>query len=91
MDLKLFLTTFLTIFLAEIGDKTQFAAMAAAAQAKSLIPVWLGVVFGLALAGTVGVFAGRMLSEWLNPQVLKYVAAGAFFVMGGLILINSKP
>ena len=90
MEFKLFLTTFLTIFIAEIGDKTQFAAMAAAAQSKSLIPVWLGVVLGLALAGTIGVFAGRILAEWLNPQVMRYAAAAAFFVMGGWILWQGK-
>ena len=90
MDFKLFLTTFITIFVAEIGDKTQFAAMAAGSQAKSLIPVWLGVILGLGLAGTIGVFAGRLLSEWLNPQIMRYVAAGAFFVMGSLILWQGK-
>ncbi len=90
MDFKLFFTTFVTVFLAELGDKTQFAAVAAAAQAKSLIPVWLGVVCALGLAGTIGVLAGRLLSEWLNPQILRYVAAGAFFLMGGFILFQGR-
>ena len=41
MDWKVFSATFLTIFIAEIGDKTQFAAVAAASQAKSTISVLL--------------------------------------------------
>ncbi len=88
MDWKLFASTFLTIFVAEIGDKTQFAALAVASQAKSIIPVWLGVVLGLAVAGTLGVVFGKYLSTYINPNIMRYMASAAFFIMGTLILLR---
>ncbi len=56
MDWKPFITTFATIFLAELGDKTQFAAVAAAAKSESTWEVLLAVVLALSVAGTVGVW-----------------------------------
>lgn len=88
MDWKIFASTFITIFVAEIGDKTQFAALAVASQAKSIIPVWLGVVLGLAVAGTMGVVFGKFLSAYINPNVMRYLASAAFFIMGALILFR---
>jgi hypothetical protein len=52
---QLFFTTFVTIFLAELGDKTQFAAVAAASQSDSTREVLLAVVLALSFAGTVSV------------------------------------
>ena len=90
MDTKLFWTTFVTIFLAEMGDKTQFAALAASSQSKSIFPVWLAVVLALGVAGTLGVVFGKVLGEYLNPQIMRYVSAGLFFAVGAWILIGER-
>ncbi len=55
MDWKIFVATFSTIFVAEIGDKTQIAALAASSQSKSTMSVWLGTVMALSIAGTLGI------------------------------------
>ncbi len=88
MDFKVFSATFITIFLAELGDKTQFAAMAVSATTTSTTSVLLGVVFALALAGTLGVLAGSLLGNVLNPQMMKYISGALLILMGAWILIK---
>jgi putative Ca2+/H+ antiporter (TMEM165/GDT1 family) len=90
MDWKLFLTTFGTIFLAELGDKTQFAAIAASSQARSVKEVLLGVVLGLACAGTLGVVAGQLLSRYINPGLLHVVSGCAFIAVGVWVLLSKN-
>lgn len=87
MDWKLFSTTFLTIFLAEMGDKTQFAALAASSRSRATVSVWLGVVLGLAVAGTVGVFAGRLVGEAIPPHVLRWLSGSLFVAVGVWVLV----
>lgn len=82
------IATFGTIFIAELGDKTQFAAIAASAQSKSTIEILIAVVFALALAGTLGVVLGRGLSEILNPQWMRYLSGGLFIAFGLWILMK---
>lgn len=86
MDWKIFFTTFVTIFVAEIGDKTQFAAMAAASQTKSILPVLIAVVIALGAAGSLGVLGGRVLAEFLDPKWMKLISGGLFILMGAWIL-----
>ena len=78
MDWKLFLATFSAIFVAELGDKTQIAAIAVSAQAKGVLEVLLAVVFALSLAGCMGVLAGKILAIYLTPQFLKYFSGTLF-------------
>lgn len=86
MDWKLFSTTFITIFLAELGDKTQFAAVAASAGATSKLSVLAGVVLALALAGTLGVAAGSLIGSFLDPSLMRWVSGGLFVAVGLWIL-----
>jgi putative Ca2+/H+ antiporter (TMEM165/GDT1 family) len=88
MDWKLFLTTFVTIFLAELGDKTQFAAVAASAQSTSTKEVLLAVILALSLAGALGVLAGKVLAQFLNPETMRYVSGGLFIVVGLWVLLK---
>lgn len=88
IDTKIFITTFVTIFLAEMGDKTQFAALAASASSKSTWSVLLAVVLALSLAGTFGVLLGRALGELLNPMWLHYISGTLFIVVGVWILFG---
>lgn len=89
MDWKIFASTFVTIFLAEMGDKTQFAALAASSQTKSTMSVLLAVVLALALAGTLGVLFGRYLSELLNPVTMKWISGG-LFIAAGIWILSGK-
>ncbi len=89
MDWKIFASTFVTIFLAEMGDKTQFAAMAASSQSKSTLTVLLAVVLALGLAGALGVLFGRYIGEFLSPQIMKYVS-GTLFILVGIWVLTGK-
>ncbi len=89
MDWKIFASTFITIFLAEMGDKTQFAALAASSQTKSTASVLLAVVLALGLAGTFGVIFGRFLGNFFSPQVMRYVS-GTLFILVGIWVLAAK-
>ncbi|MCB0384033.1 MAG: TMEM165/GDT1 family protein [Bdellovibrionales bacterium] len=86
MDWKVFASTFVTIFVAEMGDKTQFAALAASAGSKSTMTVLLAVVLALSLAGLLGVVAGKYLGAWLDPRQVKWVSGSLFILIGVWIL-----
>ena len=88
MDWKIFSATFLTIFIAEIGDKTQFAAMAAASQTKSTFSVLLATILALAVAGSLGVVAGSVLSRFIDAEKMRYLSGCAFIIMGAWILFK---
>jgi putative Ca2+/H+ antiporter (TMEM165/GDT1 family) len=83
MDFKLFTTVFVTIFVAELGDKTQLATLLYAAEAGN---PWLTVFVGSALAlvttSAIGVLAGATVSQYMNPRVLSWAAGVAFIVIG---------
>ena len=89
MDWKIFASTFITIFLAEMGDKTQFAALAASSHTKSTLSVVIAVVLALSLAGVMGIFFGRFLSTLINPQIMRYVS-GSLFIPVGLWVLTGK-
>ncbi|WP_053981309.1 TMEM165/GDT1 family protein [Marinagarivorans algicola] len=87
MDVKVFFTVVVTVFLAELGDKTQFATMAFAA-GKDVNPwlVFVGASLGLVLAAGIGVIAGQLLASWLNPKWMTMAAGIAFIAIGALTL-----
>jgi putative Ca2+/H+ antiporter (TMEM165/GDT1 family) len=89
MDWKIFASTFLTIFLAEMGDKTQFAALAASSYSKSTLTILFAVLLAVGLAGALGVIFGKFLGTMLNPQLLRYVS-GSLFVLIGLWVLTTK-
>lgn len=82
MDWKMFAATFATIFIAELGDKTQFAAIAASAQSKNLLGTLLAVILALTFAGALGVLFGRVLAEFITPDLIRYVSGTVFVLMG---------
>lgn len=76
------------IFIAEMGDKTQFAALAASSGTKSTYSVLLAVILALALAGTIGVIAGQFIGHLINPQYIRWISGGLFIVIGTWILFS---
>jgi len=77
-----FVTTAVAFFLVEMGDKTQVATVALAAQFHSLLPVVLGTTLGMLLANVPVVFAGDALMRRVPFKVVRIAAAMSFAVMG---------
>jgi putative Ca2+/H+ antiporter (TMEM165/GDT1 family) len=88
MEWKVFLTTFGVIFLAEMGDKTQLAAMTMSAQSKRPWMVFLGASLALVAVSAVGVVVGGVLGQYVPLIWVKRVAALAFIIIGILILLD---
>ena len=87
MDFKLFLTTFLAVFLAEMGDKTQLVAMAVASRSHSPWLVWSAVALALVIASALGVLVGSLVGGWLSRDVVKYFSAVLFITVGVWMLL----
>ena len=91
MDLKILLTVFTTVFIAELGDKTQLATLLFAAEKDvSKLTVFLGSSLALIAASGIGVFAGAQLSQYISGKTLNYIAVTGFFCIGILILVKSQ-
>lgn len=86
MNFKTFLTTFGLIFLAEMGDKTQLAAITMAAQTKQPFTVFLGASLALAAVSLIGVVLGSVMANYINAEYLHKAAAIAFIAIGALML-----
>ena len=88
MDWRVLATTFGIIFLAEIGDKTQLAAMTLTADTKKPWAVFLGAAFALTTVSALGVLVGNIIGTHLPIFWVKRVAALAFIVIGLLMLFG---
>ncbi|NCF26996.1 MAG: TMEM165/GDT1 family protein [Gammaproteobacteria bacterium] len=83
MDIKLFATVFGTIFLAELGDKTQLATLLfASKEPANLLTVFVGASLALIVASVIGVAAGSLVSQYVDPKHLSYAAGVGFMVIG---------
>lgn len=86
MDWRVIVTTFGVIFLAEMGDKTQIAAMTMAADTKRPWAVLIGASVALACVSAIGVVVGGTLGHYVPMIWIKRAAAIAFIAIGVLIL-----
>ena len=86
MDFRVLLTTFGIIFLAEMGDKTQLAAMTMSAQTKKPWAVFIGSSVALAAVSALGVIVGGVIGEYVPLEWVKRGAAVAFIIIGVLML-----
>jgi putative Ca2+/H+ antiporter (TMEM165/GDT1 family) len=86
MDFKIVFTTFWMIFLAELGDKTQLATFAFAAETKSRLAVFLGSAGALILTSLLAVVFGSIISR-LVPAYYVKIGAGGLFVLLGLWML----
>lgn len=84
-EMRLLLTTFGLVFLAELGDKTQLAVFTLVARHSQPIPIFLGAALALVLVTAVGVVAGQGVAQVVPDTVLRRGAAALFVVMGVLI------
>jgi putative Ca2+/H+ antiporter (TMEM165/GDT1 family) len=83
MDLKIFATVFGTVFLAELGDKTQLATVLFASKgAASLWTVFIAASAALVVTSAIGVAAGAAVAQFVNPKYLSYAAGVGFIAIG---------
>jgi putative Ca2+/H+ antiporter (TMEM165/GDT1 family) len=90
MDWKVFLTIFGTVFLAELGDKTQLATVLFATR-ESIHPLMVFVAASAALIATsaVGVAAGTFIADQIDTRILSYVAGAGFIIIGAWTIWNA--
>jgi putative Ca2+/H+ antiporter (TMEM165/GDT1 family) len=86
MDWRAFAIAFTTVFLAEIGDKTQLLVLSLAARHRPPWMVWLGASLALIAATTVGVAVAQWLSLWVPAGALR-IGAGVLFIVLGILMI----
>lgn len=86
MDWHLLGISFITVFLAEIGDKSQLAAIALSGSSKSPRAVFLGSIAALLLASFLGVVAGEGASALLPTRLVKAIAAIGFALIAVRLL-----
>ena len=86
MDWKVFGTAFVTLFLAELGDKTQLAVITMTANTESKLSVFIGASLALVLVSLLGVLLGGILSQYIPTEWLQRIVAVAFIVIGILML-----
>jgi putative Ca2+/H+ antiporter (TMEM165/GDT1 family) len=86
--LGIFGTTVVAFFFAEMGDKTQVATVALAAQSASAYLVVLGTTLGMMIANVPAVLVGDRLADRLSPKWMHRIAAALFFCVGIFVLLG---
>ena len=90
MELKIFSTIFLSVFIAELGDKTQLATMLFASDKSiSKTTVFFGSALALVVSSAIGVLLGSVLSEYINEKYLNYLAGIGFITIGAFTLYRA--
>ena len=89
MILSLFLSTFLTIFFAELGDKTQLATLTISGASNKPLAVFLGSASALVFASFLGALTGGSISSFLPEVVLKVITSITFLIIGIRLFMNS--
>ncbi len=89
MDYKILFTVFVTVFIAELGDKTQLATMLfASGQNVSRWSVFLGSALALITTSALGVLAGGLISKYLSEKHLSIIAGLGFIAVGCWTLLK---
>lgn len=91
MDWKLVATTFVSVFIAELGDKTQLATLSFASGNASRWSVFLGSASALVCTSLIAVLVGGGLAQVVNPRHLQRAAGLLFVVIGVWVLWSSRP
>lgn len=90
MDWKVFALIFVSVFIAELGDKTQIATMLFASDKEiGKFTVFFAASAALILASALGVLAGSLLSEYINEKYLHYIAGVGFIAIGTFTLYSA--
>lgn len=88
MDWKVLTSTFAAVFVAELGDKTQFATLSMSAGTTSKWSVFAGSAVALCATSALAVLAGGLVSRIISPVWLRRIAGGVFIGLGALFLLT---
>jgi len=88
IDLKVILTAFSAVFVAELADKTQLVGIGMSSKTGKPFSVWIGSVCAYIIVTAISVLAGLFLSKYLKPELVRYTAGGLFIIIGFLMLLG---
>ena len=86
MEWKIFWTAFATLFLAELGDKTQLAVITMTSKTSAALSVFSGAALALIVVTAIGVLFGAVITEYVPAEWLQRIVAVAFIAIGVLML-----
>ena len=90
MDWKILVTVFVTVFIAELGDKTQLATLLFATDKEvNKMTVFIGASLALVLTSAIGVLAGSVISNYISEKQLHYIAGIGFIAIGVWTLLKA--
>jgi len=90
VNLTLFATVFATVFVAELGDKTQLATLLYAADASNpKLTIFAASASALVLAAAIGVLAGGLVAQQVSAKALSWVAGAGFIAIGVWTIIKA--
>lgn len=88
MDVKVLGVVFASVFLAELGDKTQLATLALAASGQARWTVFAAAATALVLSSAIAVLAGEAVARLVPPIWITRAAGAGFIGMGALLLLS---
>lgn len=90
MIFKTFLTIFITVLFAELGDKTQLATLLFASEKDvSKLNVFIAASLALILASAIAVGLGGILPKFINPKYLSWIAGIGFIIIGAWTIVKA--
>jgi putative Ca2+/H+ antiporter (TMEM165/GDT1 family) len=89
LNARLIFSTFVMIFLAELGDKTQISTFALATNSRSMLSVFLGASGALVLTTLIAVVLGGVIGRFVPEKLIKIVSAAVFIGFGVLTLVEA--
>ena len=90
MLLTLLFTTFITVFLAEMGDKTQLTTITLSSTTNKPLAVFIGSSLALILATLLGALAGNSIANLIPAFILKLLSGIVFLVIGINLMVQIK-
>ena len=90
MILTLLFTTFVTVFLAEMGDKTQLTTITLSSTTNKPLAVFIGSSLALISATLLGVLAGGSIANLIPAYLLKLISGIVFLILGINLLVQNK-
>lgn len=88
MSLRLVVSTFVAIFFAELGDKTQLATLSLASGSDSRWSVFAGAALALVTSSALAILAGDAISRLISPVWIRRIAGAVFLALGALYLFG---
>ena len=88
MEWKMFWTAFATLFVAELGDKTQLAVIAMTAKTKAILSIFLGASLALVLVTLLGALVGGFITQYVPVEWIQRIVAVIFIAVGVLMLFG---